>query len=66
MNTSDSFENKLSELESIVSQLEAGNVPIEDMFLLYEKGQKLYKECNGILSAFESRMNGEDDNDKLS
>lgn len=60
-----SFENKLSELENIVSELETGNVPIEEMFTLYEKGQKLYGECNDILTAFEKRLDGAEKNEEL-
>lgn len=55
-----SFEDKLQELEKIVSELEAGNVPLEDMIVLYEKGQKIYTECNEILTSFEKRLAGVD------
>lgn len=61
--TSASFENKLEELEKIVSELEEGNVPIDKMFLLYEKGKKLYQECSDILSSYESRIDGGVKND---
>lgn len=53
-----SFETKLEQLESIVSRLETGNVPLEEMMDLYEKGQAIYKECNEILSSFEKRLTG--------
>lgn len=51
-----SFEDKLAQLEKIVSDMENGSVPLEQMVDLYEKGQKLYKDCNEILSSFERRI----------
>lgn len=58
-----SFETKLEQLEKIVSELESGSVPLDEMVSLYEKGQILYKECNDILSTYEKRLNREDTHD---
>ena len=55
-NKSNSFEEKLTELELIVSELETGSIPLEEMISLYEKGKQLYIECNNILSSFEKRL----------
>lgn len=55
-----SFEEKMNQLEEIVSELETGNVPLEEMINMYEKGQKLYQDCNAILTSFEKRLIGED------
>ena len=52
-----SFEEKQAELEAIVAQLETGNVPLEDMISLYEKGEVLYRDCVNTLDAFENRLN---------
>ena len=39
------FEQAMSELERIVTQLERGDVPLEDSISLYEKGAELKKRC---------------------
>ena len=51
-----SFEEKQEMLESIVAQLEAGNVPLAEMISLYEKGEALYRDCAGMLDAYEKRL----------
>ena len=51
-----SFEEKQAQLESIVAQLEAGNVPLEEMIVLFERGEALYRDCVQTLDAFENRM----------
>lgn len=40
-----SFEEAMRELESVVSQLEQGNVALEDSIKLYEKGAALKERC---------------------
>ena len=37
------FEQAMSELEKIVTELERGDVPLEDSISLYEKGAELKK-----------------------
>lgn len=51
------FEEKQAKLESIVSQLETGNVPLEKMISLYEQGEALYRDCTQTLDAYEKRLN---------
>ena len=51
-----SFEAALSELESIVSRLEQGEVDLEDSIVLYERGQALKAHCERKLKAAESRL----------
>ena len=51
-----SFEEKQASLEVIVAQLETGNVPLEEMISLYEKGEALYRDCIQTLDSFEDRM----------
>lgn len=52
-----SFEEKQAMLESIVAQLETGNVPLAEMITLYEKGEALYRDCAQTLDAYEKRLN---------
>jgi exodeoxyribonuclease VII small subunit len=52
MSTSDqtpSFEAKLTELESLVRQMEQGSMPLDASLDAFEKGVKLAKECHSIL-----------------
>ena len=55
-----SFEEKMKELEAIVTSLESGSVPLEEMTELYEKGVELYSECDMALTAFEKRLKEQD------
>lgn len=52
-----SFEEKQTQLESIVARLEAGNVPLEEMIALFEQGEALYRDCMQTLDAYEKRLN---------
>ena len=58
---SSDFENKLAELQSIVSRLENdADVTLEDSISLYESGLKIAKECVddlGLLSARIAELN---------
>lgn len=40
------FEEKMSELEEIVRELENGNVDLDDAINKYTNAMKLVKECN--------------------
>jgi exodeoxyribonuclease VII small subunit len=40
------FEDALAELESIVAQLETGDLTLESSLTLFERGQKLAARCN--------------------
>ena len=51
-----SFEIALKELEGIVSQLERGEVDLEDSIALYERGQALKSHCDKKLKSAESRL----------
>ena len=50
------FEQKQQQLETIVAQLESGNVPLEEMIRLYEQGEALYRECAETLEAYEKKL----------
>lgn len=51
-----SFEDALSELESIVSKLERGDAPLEESIDIYERGAKLKKHCEGKLKAAQLKV----------
>ena len=44
------FEEGNKELQEIVKKLENGNLSIEESINLFEKGVKIAKECNEILT----------------
>ena len=50
------FERALAELETIVDQLEKGQVPLEDSIKLYERGEALKRHCEAMLKGAESRI----------
>lgn len=51
-----SFEESLHELESIVRELESGNLSLADSLEKYEVGIKNLKSCHRILEAAENRI----------
>ena len=51
-----SFEDALSELETVVGQLESGQVPLEQSIALYEKGASLKAHCEAKLAAAEEKV----------
>jgi exodeoxyribonuclease VII small subunit len=50
------FEASLDELEKIVSQLEDGDLPLEQSLKLFEDGVKLSRECKDRLMKAERRI----------
>ena len=50
------FEEKVKELESIVSFLEKDELDLEESLKKYELGIKLVKECNAILDATSKKI----------
>jgi exodeoxyribonuclease VII small subunit len=51
-----SYEEALSELESIVASLEDGNQKLEEAMVLFERGQSLMKRCAELLEAAELKV----------
>ena len=51
-----SFEEALRELEEVVSQLESGNVALEESIALYARGAELRAHCDAKLKAAEARV----------
>ena len=51
-----SFESGLTELESVVKQLESGDLPLEKALELFEKGMQLSETCRRQLEEAETRV----------
>ncbi len=51
------FEEKLSELEKMVSELERGDVDLDEAIDKYTKAMKLAKECSEKLKNAEENVN---------
>lgn len=51
-----SFEEAMAELETVVSQLEGGSVPLEQSIALYERGNLLKGRCEAQLKAAEEKV----------
>lgn len=51
-----SFEEELAQLETIVSGLENGNVPLVELVARYEEGMKHLKNCQAKLADAELRI----------
>ena len=52
-----SFEESLAELEKIATEIEKGDVGLEQAISEFEKGIKLSKECSEKLDDAEKRIN---------
>ena len=50
------FEASLKELETIVKQLEEGDMPLEESLKLFEAGVRLSRECRERLNNAERRI----------
>ena len=51
-----SFEKALEELESIVSKLERGDVPLAESIAIYERGEALKRHCDALLGQAEAKV----------
>ena len=54
-----SFEQALNELQSVVEQLEAGQLSLQDSLTLYQRGRQLSRHCNALLDAAETQIESE-------
>ncbi len=50
------FEKALQELESLVEQLERGELSLEDSLKLFERGVNLTRLCQSILTTAEQKV----------
>jgi len=48
---------KLEELDEIVKKMEGGNIELEEMIKLYEKGSMLCRECKNTIDIAENKIN---------
>lgn len=53
---SKTFEEQMENLEQIVSELEKGNLNLDDSVIKFEEGIKISKECNKILQEAEKKI----------
>lgn len=51
-----SFEDALQELEQILSEIEGGQVGLEESLVKYERGTFLIQHCRGVLSSAEKQI----------
>lgn len=51
-----SFEEALRELETVVGQLESGNVDLEKSIEIYERGAELKKHCEAKLAQAQAKI----------
>ncbi len=51
-----SFEAALAELETIVREMEAGQLPLEQSLAAFERGTALLKHCQTALGAAEQKL----------
>jgi len=50
------YEQAMAELEKLISQLEDGQLPLEQTLALYERGRDLAAMCAGILEKAELKV----------
>ncbi|WP_067862604.1 exodeoxyribonuclease VII small subunit [Neptuniibacter marinus] len=55
-NKTTDFEQSLQELESIVTQMEQGDLSLEDSLKAFEEGVSLTRECQNILAQAEQKV----------
>lgn len=50
------FETQLEQLEDVVEQLEDGDLPLDEALKAFEKGVKLSRQCQQLLSDAEQKV----------
>ncbi|MEJ7929692.1 exodeoxyribonuclease VII small subunit [Ramlibacter sp. AN1015] len=51
-----SYEAALAELEQLISRIESGQLPLEQLLAGYERGAELLQYCRGRLEAVENQI----------
>jgi exodeoxyribonuclease VII small subunit len=51
-----SFEEALHELESILTEIESGQIGLEESLAKYERGNFLIQHCRGVLGVAEKQI----------
>ncbi|MEG0923324.1 MAG: exodeoxyribonuclease VII small subunit [Comamonas sp.] len=57
----DNYENALQELEGLVSRIESGQLPLDEMLAAYQRGAELLAFCRGKLAAVQDQIKVLDD-----
>lgn len=52
----ENFEESMTKLEQIVTELENGNLNLDESVNKFEEGMKISKQCNKILEEAEKRI----------
>ena len=52
----DNFEDSIKKLEEIVTELENGNLNLDESVTKFEEGMKKAKQCNNILEDAEKKI----------
>ncbi|MFM9835697.1 MAG: exodeoxyribonuclease VII small subunit [Methylophilaceae bacterium] len=60
------FETAVVELEAIVSQMESGNLPLEQSLNAYRRGAELLQRCQTLLQDVEQQVHILNDANQLS
>lgn len=50
------FESSLKKLEQLVSEMESGQLPLDDMMVRFEEGRKLVAACTAELESVRQRI----------
>ncbi len=50
------IEDRFKELDSIVNELESGEISLEESFEIYKKGMDMLKECNKDIDKVEKQI----------
>lgn len=62
------LEQSMQELSDIVTRMEKGGIPLEEMFAMYKEGMDLLKQCKSAIDGVEKELeileeDGDDDED---
>lgn len=57
MSSKKKFEDRVKDLEEIISVLENGDVPLDESIKKYTEAMKLVKECDDELKNIEEKVN---------
>ena len=52
----ENFEESIKKLETIVTELENGNLSLDESMNKFEEGMKVAKQCNNILETAEKKI----------
>lgn len=52
----ENFEESMKKLETIVTELENGNLSLDESMNKFEEGMKVAKQCNNILETAEKKI----------